>query len=323
MTSAPAIKRSTRLGFSNEDVQGFMHWLKTGDKSAVKAAWQEDTDSEGGYLVPDDFYSQIVAKRDIASWVRNVPVTTIQTMLDKVNVPTESTAATKFVVTAEEGSYDENEPVFGNVGIEVHKLTKLIKLSEELADDSRVNLTSYLSDVFGRSLAAGENYYFTVGTGTNMPKGVLTDATAGNTTSGSVAIAAGEIPTLIGKLGGGYNVPSQCFFLMRNATYWYLNGLTGNPFQFYPTTQQINDFRLMGYKVAISDDMEVYSTASKKPIIFGNASMYAVVERAGMSVMRNPYLYMATGQIGVFAKVRLGGAVLQADAFYYLLMAAS
>jgi predicted phage gp36 major capsid-like protein len=40
-----------------------------------------------------------------------------------------------------------------------------------------------------------------------------------------------------------------------------------------------------------------------------------------MVVSRNPYLYQANGQIGLFAKVRQGGAVLQAEAFSVMLTA--
>ena len=35
-------------------------------------------------------------------------------------------------------------------------------------------------------------------------------------------------------------------------------------------------------------------------------------------VQRNPYLYMGTGQVGIFASIFRGGGVLQSEAFYYL-----
>jgi len=121
---------------------------------------------------------------------------------------------------------------------------------------------------------------------------------------------------LIGKLGAGYNVPSECGFLMANATKWYLKGLNqSGPFSFMPTPQG-GDF--FGYPAYISDDMAPYTTESDKPFLFGNFQMYAVVEKPGMIVQRNPYLYMATGQVGIFAAIFRGGGVLQAEAFYYI-----
>jgi len=50
-------------------------------------------------------------------------------------------------------------------------------------------------------------------------------------------------------------------------------------------------------------------------ILFGDFWYYAFVESAGLVVTRNPYLYEANGQIGLFARKRFGGAVLQAEAF--------
>ena len=54
-----------------------------------------------------------------------------------------------------------------------------------------------------------------------------------------------------------------------------------------------------------------------KTVLVGDFSRYALVERAGLEVSRNPYLYQANGQVGFFAKFRFGGAVMQAEAFQY------
>ena len=63
----------------------------------VKGAWQGQTDDEGGYAVPDDFYNRIVEQREELSWVRKAPVTRFVTNRDRILVPTEATAGTKLV----------------------------------------------------------------------------------------------------------------------------------------------------------------------------------------------------------------------------------
>lgn len=312
---APAVKKVTELGFKEDETKSFIHWMQTGDEVAYKAAMQGQTDSEGGFSVPDDFYAQIVEKKSLLSFIRQTSAVVIPTSLDKIRIPAEGTAATKFVVSAEEANYDENEPTLADSFIEVHKMTKLIKLSEELEADAKANLQGYFTNLFARSLAMAENYYFTVGTGTGMPLGILAGATAsGITTATAAAITAAEIVSLVGTLGGGYFGP-DCGFLMKNATKWYLKGLAGNPFSFIPTPSG-GDF--LGYPAYVSDDMEAVA-ATKKAVVFGNFSYYAIAEREGMSVTRNPYLYQLSGQIGLFAKVRLGGTVVQAEAFQSLL----
>ena len=276
--------------------------------------WAEGTDPEGGYAVPDDFYNRIVEQRQELSFIRRAPVMRFVTQRDRILVPTEATAGTKLVVTAEEGAYDENEPVFGQVALTIHKFTKMIKVSEEMLDGDAVGLEAYISSVVARASAASENYYCAIGTGTGMPQGIVAGATAsGITTASATAITASELIQMMGKVESPYH-NSNSGFLMQGATKFYLQGLTGNAFQFINTPAG-GDF--MGYPAYIAPDMDGI-TNSGKSVVFGDFSMYAFAERAGVTLSRNPYLYQANGQVGLFVKQRFGGAVLQTLAFKYL-----
>jgi HK97 family phage major capsid protein len=106
---------------------------------------------------------------------------------------------------------------------------------------------------------------------------------------------------------------------MENATLWYLKGLSGtNVFLLNGDSKSTllgND--LWGKPVFVSDSMGSFTTTANKSLAYGNWAYYALVERQGMEVSRNPYLYQANGQVGLFSKVRWGGAVLQAEAFQY------
>ena len=264
--------------------------------------------------MPDDFYNRIVEQRQELSFVRKAPVTRLVTNHDRILIPTEATAGTKFVVTAEEAAYDENEPVFGQVALTIHKFTKMIKVSEEMLDGDAVGLEAYIASVVARASAASENYYCAIGTGTGMPQGIVAGATAsGITTASATAITAAELISAMGTVESPYH-NSSSGFLMKGATKFYLQGLTGNSFQFINTPAG-GDF--MGYPAYIAPDMDGL-TASGKSVVFGDFSMYAFAERQGVTLSRNPYLYQANGQVGLFVKQRFGGAVLQTLAFKYL-----
>ena len=285
-----------------------------GNDLELKGAWQGQTDNEGGYAVPDDFYNRIVEQRQELSFVRKAPVTRLVTNHDRILIPTEATAGTKLVVTAEEAAYNENEPVFGQVALTIHKFTKMIKVSEEMLDGDAVGLEAYIASVVARASAASENYYCAIGTGTGMPQGIVAGATAsGITTASATAITAAELISAMGTVESPYH-NSSSGFLMKGATKFYLQGLTGNPFQFINTPAG-GDF--MSYPAYIAPDMDGL-TASGKSVIFGDFSMYAFAEREGVTLSRNPYLYQANGQVGLFVKQRFGGAVLQTLAFKYL-----
>ena len=285
-----------------------------GNDLELKGAWQGQTDTEGGYAVPDDFYNRIVEQRQELSFVRKAPVTRLVTNHDRILIPTEATAGTKLVVTAEEAAYNENEPVFGQVALTIHKFTKMIKVSEEMLDGDAVGLEAYIASVVARASAASENYYCSIGTGTDMPQGIVAGATAsGITTAAATAITAAELISAMGTVESPYH-NSSSGFLMKGATKFYLQGLTGNNFQFINTPAG-GDF--MGYPAYIAPDMDGL-TASGKSVVFGDFSMYAFAERQGVTLSRNPYLYQANGQVGLFVKQRFGGAVLQTLAFKYL-----
>lgn len=326
---APAFNQNTERGFSEEKdaVPGFKHWIKTGQINGaliapdasynIKAAFNVTTGATGGFLVPDPLYAQIIAKRNLASWVRQVPVSMFQTPADHLLVPVENASHTAFVLTAESAAYDENEGTVAQKDLILYKYTKEIRVTEEFLNYQGTNFDAWLTNALGRAEAVTENTAFTTGTGTAQPQGIVTGATVANTTATTDIILPSELAAFIGYLGAGYNVQSECAMLMNNTTKWYLGGLTGNPFQFQSTPAGTMD-TIMGYKNVIDDDVVVYTTASAKCIVFGNMNFYGVVEKPGMLVQRNPYLYMASGQVGIFANIFRGGAVLQAEAFYYL-----
>jgi len=323
----------------NDGVGAFKHWMGTGQVNSSlkrptadfmkaggsyyvgnegKAAWNVNDGATGGFLVPDPLYNQIIEKRNIASWVRQVPAQYFTTPADHILVPRENTSMTDFVLTAEAGTYDENEGTVSQKDIILYKYTKLTKVSEEFLMYNGTNWESWFANALGRAVAGTENTIFTTGTGTSQPEGIVTGATVANTTATTDIILPSELSALIGFLGGGYNVPSESAMLMANKTKWYLKGSGGTsavPFA-YVQTPQDGDF--FGYKAVVNDDLDPYTTASAKCVIFGNMTYYAVAEKPGMVVQRNPYLYQATGQIGIFASIFRGGGVLQSEAFYYL-----
>jgi len=313
----PAVKKVTDRGFADDEMKSFRHYLLSGDQVAYRAAMQGQTDDEGGYAVPDDFYARIVAKRDEKSVVRQAGATVIPTSLDRILVPTEGTSATAFVRTAEEGSVDENEPTLGQVIITVHRNTKLVKVSVELLADNKGGLDGFLADVFARAEAKWENDMFLTGSGTNQPQGAVTASGAGLTAAGTNALTAANMITLVHSLGSFYADGSWLF--MRNATIGALRALTGNPFAFAVTPQgNAGGRELLGYPVGITDQMDALTTGLK-PVLFGNFEFYAIAERQGMFVQRLVELYAGTGQVGLLASFRRGGAALQADAFKHVL----
>jgi HK97 family phage major capsid protein len=159
-------------------------------------------------------------------------------------------------------------------------------------------------NALGRAAAVTENTVATTA--------VLASASTATAAASATALTIPEVDRLIGSLGAGYNVQGECGFLMKNATKWYLQGID-------KTNYQVG-WNLEGYPVYVSDDMAAM-TAGLKSTLFANFQFFAVCERPGMMVQRNPYLYMATGVIGIFANIFRAFKTLQTEAVYTMAQA--
>ena len=321
--ATPAVIKKSGLGDS--PVKAFLHWARTGDIGAVKTAvvWDEANDTQGAVTVPDDFYNQIIMKAHEQSIPRKMGAMVITTSRDVVRVPTEGTPLAKFALTAEEsGSYDETavEP-FGGGDVTVYKLTRLVKVTNELLEDSAFNLEQILSGMFADAIALTENYYALRGTGSGQPEGVLAGGTLGKTFASASTIAAAEVMDLYYALSSVYRSNPTVAWVMADGTEKVIRKIqatsSAGEFLFQVTPAGVIDPNsLLGKPVFNSSQMPDIA-ASAKTIVIGDWSKFVIVERTGMTVSRNPYLYQANDITGFFAKIRLGMKVAQAEAFQY------
>jgi HK97 family phage major capsid protein len=300
---------------SDDGVGAFKAWLGTGQINheliEPSEAWTKTsgvtnltTAAEGGYAVPDPLLNRIIAKRDLLSWVRQAPCQVFQTEADHILVPIEDTRYADFASTAESAAYsNDTTGNMAQVDLALTKYTKLIKVSEEFLSAKNSNWESWIADVLGRTEAGTENALATAVVGT--------DATAGTAFASATAITVAELARCIGELSNGYAVPSEAGFLVKNATKWYCMGLTGDSFAFLNTPQGPGGF--FGFPAYVSDDMPAM-TSGLASVAFGNWRYFGVVETPGMVIQRNPYLYMANGQVGIFASIRRGYDTLQTEA---------
>ena len=307
-------------------LKGFNVFIRTGDRSemraAAKAAMQEGTDSEGGYLVPEGYSQEIIRALKDMSILRRAGARVITvTGTDSFNVPTlsHSTAAVK---TSEEGAYDQNEPTVGEVTFIPMKLTKLVKVSEELLMDSRIDLMrQVLMPDFQQAFAAAENTYFVTGSGagSSEPQGITVGASdSGVTTTSASAISADNIIDTYHALG--YLYRQNAVWLMNDTTIKAIRKLketsTGN-YLWQPGLTAGQPDSIMGRPVYTLNTMPELGTEDNKVIIFGDLSFYWIVDFGSESVRRLDELYSGNGQVGFRAFRRIGGNVMLDDAIVY------
>ncbi|HPW86636.1 MAG TPA: phage major capsid protein, partial [Chitinophagales bacterium] len=75
--------------------------------------------------------------------------------------------------------------------------------------------------------------------------------------------------------------------------------------------------------VVLNSNVGVYSTASKKSLLFGNFNYMGFVSNRGLRIRRLNELYAGTGQVGILVNYRFGCGVLQAEALQYATQASA
>ncbi len=117
-------------------------------------ALQVGTDSEGGYLVPDEYERTLVEALEEENIFRQM-AKVIKTSSGDRKIPVVASKGTASWID-EESAYPESDDSFGQVSIGAYKLGTMIKVSEELLNDSVFDLQSYISREFARRIGAKE-----------------------------------------------------------------------------------------------------------------------------------------------------------------------
>lgn len=253
------------------------------------------SDPDGGYLVPDEFEKQLIQKLQEANIMRSISHV-IQTNNGEHKIPVVASEGTAAWLD-EEAAYTESNTQFSQVSLSAHKLGTLIKVSEELLNDSAFDLMSYLSGEFGRRLGNAEEKAFLTGTGTNQPTGILNDtngASAGSTAAKADVLTFDDLIDLFYSLKTPYR--QNAVFLMSDDTVKNIRKLKDKNDQYIwqPSTQAGQPDRILNRPVYTSPYMPTLA-ASAKPILFGDFNYYWIADRQGRTFKRLNELYAVNG----------------------------
>lgn len=304
---------------SDEYKQAF--WNVMRNKAAgyeVLNALQVGTDSEGGYLVPDEFERTLVQSLEEENIFRSL-ATIIQTSSGDRKIPVVASKGTASWVD-EEGAIPDSDDTFGQVSIGAYKLATMIKVSEELLNDSVFNLEQYIAKEFGRRIGAKEEEAFFVGDGTGKPTGIFNStggAGLGITAASATAITVDEIIDLFFSLKSPYR--KNAIFLMNDATVKAIRKLKDGNGQYLwqPSITAGQPDTVLNRPVKTSAYVPTIA-AGAKTIAFGDFGYYWVADRQGRSFQRLNELFAVTGQVGFKATQRVDGKLILAEAIKVL-----
>lgn len=271
------------------------------------------TDSAGGYTVPDEFERKLIQGLEDANVMRGL-ATVIPSISGTKSIPVVSAHGTA-TWTAEAAAHTESDETFATVTLDAYKVSRLIKVSKELLNDSAFDLEAYMAAEFARSIGEAEETAFVNGAGTTRPTGIVVGSGVGKTgaTGQTASVTTDDLIDLYHSLGRAYR---------RNATWLMADGSAkvvrklkdaDNQYLWQPGLVAGQPDVLLGRPVAISDDVPAMA-ANAKSIVFADCSYYWIADRTGFSLQRLSELYAANGQVGFIGEKRTDGKLTLAAA---------
>ena len=287
---------------------------------SVLDALEIGTDSEGGYLVPDEFERTLVEALEGENIFRKL-AHIINTASGDRKIPVVASKGTASWVD-EEGAITESDDAFSQVAIGAYKLGTLIKVSNELLNDSIFNLEQYISKEFARRIGNKEEDAFFNGDGSGKPTGILHTtggAEIGITAASATAITADEIIDLFYSLNAPYR--KNAVWVLNDASVKAIRKLkdgNGN-YLWQPSLTAGTPDMLLGRPVFTSSYVPTIA-AGAKVIAFGDFKYYWIADRQGRNFKKLSELYATTDQTGFVATQRVDGKLILPEAIKVLKM---
>lgn len=234
----------------------------------------------GGHTVPTSFVRRLYEHLVDASSVRQTNAEVLRTSSgENLTVPMTTSHGAAAAIIAEGGTFTEADPAGTTRTLGSFKYGKLIDVSNELIEDTAVDLLGYLARAAGLAIGLGNNAHLVAGTGSGQPEGIANAANAGVTlTTGQTTTinSADSLIDLFHSINPLYR--RNAFWIMNDATAAIIRKLkdTTNQYIWQPGIVAGVPDSILGKPVVTDPNMAV-AAANAFTIAFGDFSLYYVI----------------------------------------------
>lgn len=310
----------------------FVRWLRNGDSAITSAEWANiratmstTTGSEGGYTVQSDVSRTLIEALKAYGGMRSA-ATVIQTeMGNPLSFPTTDGTSEVGELIPENTTATSADPTFGTVSVNAYKFSsKIVAVPFELLQDSQIDIEEFVRSRLAERLGRITNTYFTTGTGSSEPRGVVTGASSGKvgTTGQTTTVIFDDLVDLIHSVDPAYRASNRCRFMMHDSSLKVIRKLKdsqGRPI-FLPGYDGLGNTMpdtLLGYGITINQDV-AQMAANAKSILFGDFAKYIIRDVMAVTMFRfSDSAYAKLGQVGFLAWMRSGGNLVDSAAVKY------
>ncbi|WP_267422832.1 phage major capsid protein [Methylobacterium sp. GC_Met_2] len=279
----------------------------------------------GGYLAPPEFTTEMIRNLVQMSPVRAAArVGSMSAASLYIPRRTQNVTA-RWVGEIETRS--PTQPQFGQIEVVAHEAAAYVDVSNALLEDAAIDIGAELAFDFGEEFGRLEGQSFILGNGVKKPLGLLADNTVPVVSVSAAAILAAppakgtQAPFADALVAFMYSLPifyrSRAAWMMNGPTIGLIRGIrdsTGR-FLWQESLASGEPPTLLGRPVIEAPDMPDVA-AGNIPILFGDFQRgYRIYDRVGVSFLRDPYTLATVGQTRFHARMRVGAAPVQTEAY--------
>lgn len=220
------------------------------------------------------------------------------------------------------------DPTFSSISLLAYKLSsKPIFCSNEILQDSAFNLAAELGAMIGERFGRGETTYFTTGTNSSQPQGIVTAAGTGVTSAAAAAFTADELINLVHSLDPSYRALSSTGFMFHDTVLAYIRKFkdANGQYLWQPGMARGSPDRVYGYPYTVNQKMEPLVSnvpvTAKKHVLFGAFEKYIIRDAGGVRLYHLVERYRDVDQDCFVAFKRIDGRALNTSALKVLLQA--
>lgn len=279
---------------------------------AVSNSLKEGSDGSGGYLVPDTFEKELITGIQEKNFLRKLGTTIKTNRTMKIPRATSSDSAQWI---SENTPYSEAGITYEQLELAAHKLGTSIIVSEELIDDSAIDLERYLKNEIIYRFSRSEEEAFLVGDGNGKPTGIIYQAPVGVITSETGNVSLDDILDLIHSVRTPYREKTNTCFVMSDTAYLELKKtkLLDGQYIWNSTYQKDGYDTLFGYRVYVTSYLDRIEENSI-PILYGDFRKFIIGERKRPVIKRLGEIRAKYGQIEYVASERIDAKLFDKEA---------
>lgn len=281
-----------------------------GDVEA-KAALNEGTASQGGYLVPDEFFNEIMAFARLQSdFLKDCRI--INMSGDTMKIPAESSNVS-VAWAAEAATLSQSEPTFAEVELNPKKLGAFSVASQELLEDSAFDIVSLLTEQYAEAIATEIDTRVLQAGNSSTFTGALSGA--GNTvtqsaTGGWAGHSADDLSNMIAQLASNKIAGAKFYFSRTGFHYTRVLKDSQNNYIFAQPGNGVPG-SVWEYPYVVTEGMPSTNSTGNYIALFANMRYYGLgVRRLGMNLAMDPYGLFTKDQVRFKMTVRIQGKPL-------------